>query len=344
MRYLTLTVRPDDVTAAAWNDCLDNSEFAGFYTSPEFFDIPYFRSSGAFAILAERDGVVHGVATGVVSRLEMSCGLSGSPQICIRRNTDAEAVGRALAAGLKNHGVRSTKFVSAFTWGEVSGFASAGFRFRRYDAPLSTILLDLSRGTDVLLSECHSARRVNIRRAIKTGVEVLEMNVERDFDDYYALYSHWCELKQLPRQPYDVQRAVFESKGNRLLLVARHDGRMIGVSTFRFRRPGIMEYTANVSRHDERKLKQNDLLMWRAIEWATRQANIRYLSMAGAHTFLQRFGGEVHPTYRYSLDLTTFRRRDLAESAHAIAIRTYRALPNVAKSTIKKLLQRGNAD
>jgi hypothetical protein len=340
MRYVTLTAYPEDVTVTAWNDCLDNSEFAGFYTSPGFFGEQYFKNSGAFAILAECDGVVHGVATGLLSRLEMSCGLSGSPQICIRRDTDTEAVGRALAAGIKNHGVRSTKFVSAFTWGEVSGFRSAGFRLKHFDAPLSTILLDLSRGTDVLLSECHSARRVNIRRAIKAGVEVREMNVERDFDDYYALYSNWCEVKQLPCQPYDVQRVVFNSKGNRLLLVARHDGRMIGVSTFRYRRPGIMEYAANVSRQYERKLKQNDLLMWRAIEWATQQANIRYLSMAGAHTFLQRFGGQVHPTYRYSLDLTTFRRRDLAESARAIAMRTYQALPDKAKSTIKKLLNR----
>jgi hypothetical protein len=55
-------------------------------------------------------------------------------------------------------------------------------------------------------------------------------------------------VKRQRRQPYEIQRAVFELGGNRLRLVARHNGRVIGVSTFRYRRPGIMEYTANVSR------------------------------------------------------------------------------------------------
>jgi hypothetical protein len=114
---------------------------------------------------------------------------------------------------------------------------------------------------------------------------------------------------------------------------------MVGVSTFRFRRPGLVEYTANVSKREETKLKQNDLLMWRAIEWSAQQKDIRYFSMAAAHTFLQRFGGHQHATYRYSLDLTAFRRRDLAESARTAAVRIYQALPPRAKSGLKKLLR-----
>jgi hypothetical protein len=40
---------------------------------------------------------------------------------------------------------------------------------------------------------------------------------------------------------------------------ARHDGRVVGVSTFRFRKPGIVEYAANVSRRKETRIRQNDL-------------------------------------------------------------------------------------
>lgn len=339
MKYLIITSAPDKSTAAAWNECLDNSEFAGFYATPEFLQVPFFKHEGPFAILAVSDGVVHGVATVLAANQEISSGLPGSPQICIRNGSDTEEVGRALAAGLKSHCVPSTKFISAFTWNEVAGFKSAGFRLKEFRSPLGTILLDLSKSADLLFAEFAESRRYNVRRAIKAGVEVTEMNIDREFDDYYALYTHWCEFKRCDRRSYDMQRTAFESRANRLLLVARHKGRMVGVSTYRFRRPGIIEYTANVSRRDETKLKQNDLLMWRAIEWSIQQKDIRYLSMAGAHTFLQRFGGRVHSTYRYSLDLTVLRRRHMSEWAHGVAVRVYHAIPERGRVALKKLLR-----
>jgi hypothetical protein len=247
MNYLTLSSIPDESTAAAWNDCLNNSDFAGLYTAPEYLGVEYFQG-GAFAVLAVSDSLVHGVVTGFRSDREITCGVRASPRICIRRGANAEMVGRVLAAGLKNHCLRSTKFIAAFAWHDVAGLQSAGFRPRTYESPLGTILLDPSKGADALLRECSPARRYNIRRAIKNGVEVEDMNLALDFDDYCSLYSHWCEVKRQRRQPYEIQRAVFELGGNRLRLVARHNGRVIGVSTFRYRRPGIMEYTANVSR------------------------------------------------------------------------------------------------
>ena len=338
MENVILTSMPDDATAVAWNDCLDNSEFAGVYTAPDFLSVQYFKHRSPFAVLAVNDSRVHGIVTGLFADQDMECGHSGSPQICVRNGSDLEMVGKALATGLKSLCLPSTKFISAFAWSEVDGFRSAGFRVKSFEIPLGTIVLDLSRGTDVLFREFAESRRHNIRRVIKAGVEVAEMNVDRDFDDYYSLYKHWSEFKGLAPQPYDTQRAVFESRGNRLQLVARHDGRMIGVSTFRFRRPNLIEYAANVSRREETKLKQNDLLMWRAIEWASQHKDIRYFSMAAAHTFLQRFGGHRLATYRYSLDLTAFRRRDLAESGRAAAVRIYRALPQGMRGRLKKLL------
>jgi hypothetical protein len=47
-----------------------------------------------------------------------------------------------------------------------------------------------------------------------------------------------------------------------------------------------------------------DLLLWRAIEWSVQRKDFRNFNMAAAHTFLRRFGGHAHATYRYSLDLT----------------------------------------
>ncbi len=343
MDYVILSSAPDESIAAAWNDCLDNSEFAGLYTSPEFFRIQYFAKERPFAILATKAGVIHGVATGLLGDREMTCGHAGSPQICIRRDADPEQVGMALAAGIRSHSRKSTGFIGVFTWDKISGLETSGFRVRTFETPLGTILLDLSKGADALLRDCTQIRRYNIRRAIKAGVEVTRMDIDRDFDEYYALYQHWCTTKRLVPQPYEIQRAVFATGANRLLLVARHNGRMVGVSTFRFRQPGIIEYTANVSRRQETKLKQNDLLMWRAIEWSTQQNNLRFMSMAGAHVFLQRFGGERHAVYRYSLDRSPFRVHDVAEKCQTVAIQLYHALPPRAREGLKSLL-RGNRD
>jgi Acetyltransferase (GNAT) domain len=339
MNHVTLTSFPDDSTAAAWNDCLDNSEFAGFYTAPEYFRVQYFQHARPFAVLAVAGDVVHGVATGLVGDRDIVCGNSGGPQVCIRRGSHTEGVGTALATGLRSVSIKSTKFISAFAWNETAGFQSLGFRAKTMHAPLGTILLDLSKGTDRLFRDCAEDRRYNIRRAIKAGVEVMEMNIRRDFDEYYTLYKHWCESKRLSPHPYELQRAVFETKGNRLLLVARHNGRMVGASTLRFRRQGVIECSANVSRREETKLKQNDLLMWRAIEWSVQQKDIRYFSTGAAHAFLQRFGGHRHATYRYSLDLTAFRVRHLAETGREVAARVYQALPQRARQGIRKLLR-----
>jgi len=169
---------------------------------------------------------------------------------------------------------------------------SAGFRLRKFDVPMCTILLDLSKGKDWIFRQCSETRRNLIRRAMKAGVDITEMDVERDFDGYYELYRHWCGFKNIACQPYDVQRSSFEAKRNRLVLVARLNGRVVGVSSFRFRRPGVVEYAANVSRREETRIRQNDLLLWGGIEWAVDQRDFSYFSMAGAHFFLQKFGGD----------------------------------------------------
>jgi len=326
--------------ASAWNDCLDSAEFATHYTAPEFFEEGYFRQKQPFAILAAQGDVINGVVTGLSSGRDMTCGEPGSPHVCVRRGADRDAVARALAAGLQAHASRSTEFITAYSWEKLPQLGLGRFRLRSVGPPLCTILLDLSKGKDWLFRHCSETRRNKIRRALKAGVDVSEMNIERDFDDYYELYRQWCRFKGVTFQSYDMQRAALESKGNRLVLVARYDGRIVGVSTFRFRKPGLVEYAANVSRREETRIRQNDLLLWRGIEWSVEQGCFTYFSMAGAHFFLQKFGGRVHMTYRYSLDRTFLRRRDAVEVVLAATTHVYRKLPHSLRQTAKKLIRR----
>ena len=343
MEYL-ITTSVNASLASAWNDCLNAADFATHYTAPEFLDENYFRASRPFAVLAMDAGTVIGVVTGYFAGADMVCGASGSPHICVRRGANLEDVGRVLAAGLRAHARSAVKFMSAYAWTQVPGFETAGFRLRKIDVPLCTILLDLSKGTDWLFRQCSETRRNKIRRAIKAGVQVTEMDFGRDFDEYYDLYRHWCGFKNVTCHPYELQRSVLETRGNRLILVARHEGRLLGVSSFRYRRPGVVEYAANVSRREESRLRQNDLLLWRGIEWSVQQGGFSHFSMAGAHFFLQKFGGDTHTTYGYSLDRTFLRTRDTVAGVRTAAMRLYRRLPEPVKRAAKRLLQRGSTE
>lgn len=339
VEYLIVTFPPDEEIEAAWNECLDNSEYASHFTSPAFLSERYPPESEPFAILAMEGGEISGVVTGVVHDRRILCGEPGSPHLCIRRNTTESEVIRALLSGLREHAGRRIKFISIYCWNEFPQIQRAGFRRRRFSAPLGTILLDLSKGANALFREFSETRRNKIRRAIRAKVDVREMDMAAEFDEYYSIYVDWCSFKNMPCQPYAIQRAILEANGNRLILVARHDGVMIGVSTFRYRRPGIVEYAANVSRRSETRFRQNDLLIWRAIEWFAALPDVRWFSTAAAHYFLQKLGGELHSTYRYSKDRSFFKRHHLVEASQEALIAVYQLMPSGLRGWLKSNLR-----
>lgn len=342
MRWVTITSAPSSELEGQWNECLDNCEFASHYASPQFFLEPYFRDSSIFAILAQRaDGRIEGALTGTRQSHQILCGHISSPQLCVRRDTSYGAVIATLAEGIGQLASHNDELISVYSWSKTDDFSAAGFRERTFDAPSGgAVLIDLTRGPDRLLKESSETRRNQVRRAIRNEVEVTEMIVERDFDAYYELYRHWCDFKCLPIVPYEVQRSSFEMRGNRLALVARHQGNIVGVSTFRYRLPGIIEYAGNVSRRDATKLRQNDLLLWKGIEWACAHRDLRWFSCAGVHFFLQLSGGNVVPVWRYRRDRTLLRKHDLKDACVEIGRRVYKALPSTLQSRIKTLVAR----
>jgi hypothetical protein len=331
-----LTAYPEPQLAAAWNASLDESRFASHYTSPEFFSEEYFLDSAPFAVLAVQGETVLGVLTGTSRGGFAVCGMHASPQVCIRDGAAEADVVVALLAGLKGRLTKQERMLTVFSWTALEGFRRAGFRERLIRAPMAPILIDLSRSPDALFREFSETRRNKVRRAIKAGVEVAELNIADDFDTYYELYAHWCNFKHVAPQPYDVQRAVFEHSGNRLVLCARHAGKIVGVSTFRYRKPGIMEYAANVSRREETRIRQNDLLLWKGIEWAA-GSGLRYFSTAGSHFFLQKFGGALHTTYRYTMDRTVLRRHHAVETLHDAALSMFQKFPGGVQQAVRRL-------
>jgi hypothetical protein len=80
----------------------------------------------------------------------------------------------------------------------------------------------------------------------------------------------------------------------------------------RFFSGGVMEHAANSSLTSALHLRPNDLLHWRAIEWACAEGLTKY-GLGAANLFLRKFGGEVMPTTRLRLDLSLFRRHNFGD-------------------------------
>jgi hypothetical protein len=198
----------------------------------------------------------------------------------------------------------SAKLVDLFVWSDIATLVDPRFRKKQYEG---VAMLDLSRGPDALFRKFSENKRRNIKRAIKSGVSVEPANDPAKVSAYYSVCVEWSRRKGLPVPAEDEFHQTMALKNNRLLLLARHEGKIIAGVVIRFFPHGVMEYAANSSVQNALHLRPNDLLHWRAIEWGCREGMTHY-SLGGAHLFLRKFGGEIVPTTRHRVDLSIFRR------------------------------------
>jgi lipid II:glycine glycyltransferase (peptidoglycan interpeptide bridge formation enzyme) len=174
-------------------------------------------------------------------------------------------------------------------------------------------MLDLSLGPDVLFRQFSQTRRNHIRRAIKHGISVDFAKSRDDISAYYAVYVDWARRRYWPiTREEELQEEFFATRRNRQLLLARYKGEVIAGVVLRFFPGGVMEHAANHSLLSALHFRPNDLLHWRAIEWAYAEGLTKY-GLGGTDLFLRKFGGEVVPTTRHRLDLSLFRRYTIGD-------------------------------
>jgi len=286
-----------------WRACLADSDFPTHYAAPEYFREPALRGKEPFAILSMAGDDVTAVLTGIHDGDRVRSGLSVRPQIAFSRHADRPNAMRNLVAGLVQE-AESAKLVDVFLWSDMTGPVDARFRERRYEG---VVMLDLSRGPDALFRKFSANKKINIKKAIKYGVSVDPAKTRDDVCAYYAVYVDWARRKALPVVRQAEFQETFALTRNRQLFLARHEGQIVAGVVVRFFPGGVMEYAANSSLESALHLRPNDLLHWRAIEWACAEGMTKY-SLGGAHLFLRKFGGEIAPTTRHRLDLSILRR------------------------------------
>jgi len=328
-----------DPIEAQWRDCLAEADFPTHFVTPEYFLEPMLRGKRPFAILSLSGEDVTAVLTAVHDGGRVQSGLSVRPQIAFSRRADRSLAMSNLIAGLLQE-AQSAKLIDIFIWSDMSQLVDT--RFHQKDCE-GVVMLDLSLGPDSLFRKFSANKRTNIKKAIKYGVSVDAAKGRDDVAAYYCVYADWARRKALPITGEEEFQETFALTGNRRLLLARHEGRIIAGVVLRFFPGRVMEFAANSSLESALHLRPNDLLHWRAIEWACGEGMSKY-SLGGAHLFLRKYGGEVVPTARHRLDLSLLRRHaihdwiiDRAEDARTFLPERILELGRSVRSRVEKL-------
>ena len=340
MNCKVLTQGPDETWTAKWTAFLENASFPSHYTTPNFFVDPYVRGGERFAVLALKGDEITGVLTGVDSGKSIVSGLFMRPQICFGNDVDRSEAAESLVKGLYEKGGKDLKLVELYSWEPIGSLAGLGFREREFSGEHGTVVLDLTKGADEVFKGFSQTRRNEVRRAVKQNlVQVSEVRTLDELAELYEVSKDWHQRKGLAPAPFEDVRLAFTQADCRKLFIAKYNGKIIAGSSYRFCRGGIVEYAGNNSLVEYQKLRPNDLIGWRAIEWACAEG-FRYFGMGGSHQFLRRFGGRVTPTYGYKLDRSFLKVHTLKEAAISLGTSILRRSPASVKSRLKQIVGR----
>ena len=316
-----------------WRQFLTRAEFAAHYVSPEYFREPFFRDKRPFVVLVWQGERVVAALSGIHEKQQLICGLRSRPQICFDKTVDLAAVSDALVAALLNE-AGSDKVITLYSWVPLN-LSQHGYRCKQEEG---VVMLDLTKGPDELFKGFAGTRRTDIRNAIKRGLEVVIADTRDEFRAYYEIYAEWCRRKTIAPSSFEVVEEALNLP-NRRLFVARYEREIIAATIVRLYPGAMIEYAANTSLVESLKLRPNDLLQWRIVEWACGEGYKRY-SLGGAHLFVRRMGGSIFPVYRYRIDRTWLHRYELQEALRKSGRNIFNALPGSVKTLARRALKK----
>jgi len=183
----------------------------------------------------------------------------------------------------------------------------------------NTMLIDLRRSEEELLSAMKAKWRYNVRLAQRKGVEVYQGGMD-DLPSFYEMYTTTSARDEFVIRPFSYYADVwgtFLSRGLAQLLLARYEGDVLaGLILFHFGDKAWYMYGASSDRH--RSLMPNHLLQWEAMRWARAHECTSYDMwgapevldesdvMWGVFRFKEGFGGEF-TSYLGSFDFPVSR-------------------------------------
>ena len=340
MKYEILTDYPDKDLEKKWFAFLPESNYASHYTSPGFFTSPYWKGAEILAIAVLDADKMVGVSTGIRTYKKYVSGIEVRPQVAISRNADEREVVEKLVEGAIEAAGGENELITFHSYDKIEAFEDSGFKAHKAEGTYEVVRLNLSEGADEIFKGFSQSRRSDIRKAMRQKkIKVSQVENEDELRQLYEIHKNWCVGKGIKADTWEMMKTANSQPEYQRIFIAKHDEKVIAGSYFRFYEKGVMEYAANNSMPEFQRLRPNDLLVWRSIEWACEQGMKQY-SMGGSHLFLRRFGGEIHSSYRYQLDRSFLQKHEKKEAVENLAIKTYQSLPVSTRQKLKKILGR----
>ena len=175
--------------------------------------------------------------------------------------------------------------------------------------PKDTLILDITKSEDELLSHMHHKTRYNIRLAERKGVKVRQSTDSKDIDIFWHLMLKTAQrekFKSHSREYYKKQLEVLGKEGLVKLFLAEYQGKIIASNIVSFF-GSKATYLHGASLYQYREVMAPHLLQWQAILEAKKQGCTSYdfwgiapkdssdHPWAGITRFKKGFGGkEIH--------------------------------------------------
>jgi lipid II:glycine glycyltransferase (peptidoglycan interpeptide bridge formation enzyme) len=191
-----------------------------------------------------------------------------------------------------------------------------------------TFVLDLNKSEDELLKGMHSKARYNIKVAKKHGVEIIEDNSDKAFEEYWKLMQETTTRQKFYAHTKKYHRLMWETlKGRRMangkwkmenlnahLFLAKYN-REILTAWVLFTFKDTLYYPYGASSNEHREVMASNLIMWEAIRFG-KKLGLKKFDMWGAlgtspdpkdpwfgfHNFKQKYNPE-HIEFIGSYDL-----------------------------------------
>ncbi len=340
MRFEIITDFPNKELEQKWHDFLPDSTYPSHYTSPGFFKMPYWEGQNPFAVLVLEGEKMVGVACGLNKNKQIISGLEVRPQVAFAKNADKSEIAETMLAGLMELGGDDGEFITLHSMAKIEAFEDLRFRAKRAEGSFEVIMLDLSEGSEEIFKNFSQSRRSDLRKAMRQNkMQISQVETLDELEELHKIHIDWCKVKEIAPDTWNEFVIAWKQKDYKRIFIAKAEGKIIAGSFFRFYKNALVEYAANNSISDFQRLRPNDLLVWKAIEWAC-ENGFSHFSMGGSHLFLRRFGGNVATSYRYQYDRTLFKKHAAKEAISEIAIKTYQSLPDSARQKIKRVLGR----
>jgi len=338
MNWTILEKYPDSRTESLWQEFLADAVMPTHYVTPDFFADPFVHGKRFAVLVTDEQDQIAAILTGTDSGKVIDSGLAVRPQTAFRKGTNYEQAAAALIQALKEKGGRECELITFYSWEHIPEFEAVGFTRRSSADSDLIIMLDLAAGAEAIFKDFSQTRRNEIRKALKQDLlQIKDIETDAEIRELYEIHKIWNASKgNQPNSWEDFERAVLQ-QDHRKVIIAKHEGKVIAGSYYRYCKGGVVEYAANNSLTEFQKLRPNDLIGWHSIQWAC-DSGFSHYSMGGSHLFLRRFGGYEMATHRYRLDLTFMHTHQKKEAFKDFLVKTYRSIPAETRQKMKQMV------